>query len=383
MGKAQRLKQQRREEERRKRLEQLTKKRKLLQWSMVSVAAVGLLALVLAVVLVRLPTYGKQLVIQVTGRGTIVVDLKEKEAPQNCAHIEAMVDNGSYRGAKFYMVDEYAAMTGIQNRDPSASLDPGELQAAREKDQAVEKVPDEVSLPNLRGSVAMAKPSDAEGNPLPDSASNEFYILKQDSPHLDTDYTVFGEVVEGMDTVDGLGKGEEIFSFELDETERLLTLRQPTGNIVIELKPEAAPLTVKHLTDLVKSGFYEGMNWYRVEDWVVQTGSHARSLEEKAQEDVDPKRYAEEIKQVPQEGKLPAVRGAVAIYRLPEEASQQALAQQEKGQTEFFITKKDISEQVGTYYTVFGEVVEGMEVVDALQQDDKIETIYVRKVRKD
>lgn len=383
MGKAQRLKQQRREEERRRRMQQLTRRRKQLQWSAISVAVAGVIALVLTLVLVRLPSYSRQMVIRVTGRGTIVVDLKEKEAPLTTQHIETLVNNGSYRGANFYMVDENAAMTGIRERDATAFLDQGELQAARDRDQAVEKVPDEISLPNLRGSVAMAKPSDTEGKPLPDSASNEFYILRNDSPHLDGDYTVFGEVVEGMDVVDGLGKGEEILLFQLDESGRMLTLSQPTGDIVIELKPEAAPLTVQHITDLVRSGFYEGMNWYRVEDWVVQTGSHARSLEEKGKQNLDPVRYAEEIKQVPREGKLPAVRGAVALYRLPEEASQQAIPQSEQGQTEFFITRKDLSEQVGTYYTVFGEVVEGMDVVDSLQQGDKIEAIYIQRVRKD
>jgi|GEM_PF-1516777 len=383
MGKAQRLKKQRREEERRRRMEQLTRKRKRLQWSMVVVAVSGLVALTLVLILVRLPSYSSQLVIRVTGRGTIVVDLKEKEAPLTTRHIEALVNNGSYRGARFYQVDEYAALTGIHDRDASANIDPGELEAARERDQGVEKVPDEISLPNLRGAVGMAKPSDAENKPLPDSATCEFYILRQDSPHLDGDYTVFGEVVEGMEVVDGLGKGEEITAFELDESGRTLTLRQPTGDIVIELKPESAPHTVEHFTDLVRSGFYEGMNWYRVEDFVVQTGSHARSLEEKAKQDVDPVRYAEEMKQVPQEGKLPAVRGAVALYRLPEEASQQALPQSEKSQTEFFITRKDISEQVGTYYTVFGEVIQGMDVVDSLQQGDVIEAIYVQRVRKD
>ncbi len=383
MGKARRLKQQRREEERKRHMQRLTRRRKQLQWSVVSVAVAGLAAVVLTLVLVRLPSYVDQMVIRVTGRGTVVVELKEREAPQTTAHLKALVNNGSYRGATFYMVDENAVMAGIRERDLTALIDQGKLQEARDKDQGVEKVPDEVGLPNLRGSVAMAKPSDEDNNPLPDSASNEFYILRQDSPHLDEDYTVFGEVVKGMEVVDGLGKGEEILAFRLDESGRILTLSQPTGDIVIELKPEAAPLTVQHITDLVRSGFYEGMNWYRVEDWVVQTGSHARSLEQKAELEVDPLRYAEEIKQVPSEGRLPAVRGAVALFRLPEEASQQAMPQSEKGQTEFFITRKDLSEQVGTYYTVFGEVIEGMEVVDALQQGDKIESVYIQRVRKD
>ena len=52
-------------------------------------------------------------------------------------------------------------------------------------------------------------------------------------------------------------------------------------------------------------------------------------------------------------------------------------------QTEFFVLKKDLSETVQSGFTVFGEVVEGMDVVDLIQQGDTISTVYIREVRKD
>ncbi len=279
MGRAQKLKQQRREEERLKQLEKYAKRKRTLLWSMGLTLAACVIALVLVVVLVRLPTYVKQMVIE-TERGNIVVEMKDADAPETSAHMEKLVEQGSYKGAKFYQVDEIAAMTGIEGRDAAANVDAGTLQAATEQDESVGTVVDEVKLPNVRGAVALAKPSDpSTQQPLPDSATNEFYILKSDASWLDPDFTVFGMVTEGMDVVDGLGLNQVIDSITLDESGRYMTIEQSTGNIVIELKPEDTPQTVQHFTDLINSGFYTGMNWYRVEDWVVQTGSHARSLE--------------------------------------------------------------------------------------------------------
>jgi peptidyl-prolyl cis-trans isomerase B (cyclophilin B) len=229
----------------------------------------------------------------------------------------------------------------------------------------------------------MAKPSDpTTQQPLKDSATHEFYILKSDASWLDPDFTVFGMVSEGMDVVDGLGLNQDIESITLDESGKYATIKQSTGDIVIELKPEDAPLTVQHFTDLVSSGFYSGMNWYRVEDWVVQTGSHARSLEATASTTEDPMLKLEESATVPSEGKLPAVRGAVVLYWMAE-PSEEAAGYMPENATEFLIMKQDYSEQVGTAFTVFGEVIEGMPVVDSLQSGDAIKTIYIREVRKD
>ncbi len=382
MGRAQKLKQQRRDEERRKQLERIAKRKRALAWSMGLTLAAAAVALVLVVVLVRLPVYVKQMVIE-TERGNIVVELKGADAPRTSAHMEKLVKQGSYRGARFYQVDEVAAMTGIRSRDPSANIDAGTRSAAAERDAGVGTVADEVGLPNVRGAVAMAKPSDpSTQRPLPDSATHEFYILKSDAAWLDPDFTVFGMVAEGLEAVDGLGLNQEIASFTLDDTGRYLTIAQSTGDIVIELKPEDAPLTVQHFTDLVRSGFYSGMNWYRVEDWVVQTGSHARSLEASASMVEDPSLKLEESATVPPEGKLPAVRGAVLLYWMAEPA-EEAEGYMPENATEFLIMKQDYSEQVGTAFTVFGEVVEGMPVVDSLQSGDVIKTIFVREVRRD
>lgn len=168
-----------------------------------------------------------------------------------------------------------------ESEGKKASNTPDPLQEARAKDEGVPTVPDEIGAPNVRGAVGMAKPSDpSTGEPLPDSATSEFYILKQDSRHLDAGYSVFGQVVEGMDVVDTLEMGDHLYAAETEEAEggRNMTLLTSKGPIKIKLLEEEAPQTVAHVLDLVQSGFYNGLTWYRVEDWVVQTGSHLRSL---------------------------------------------------------------------------------------------------------
>lgn len=55
---------------------------------------------------------------------------------------------------------------------------------------------------HVRGTLAMARSSD------PDSAGSQFYICYGDTPHLDGQYTIFGQVVEGMDAVDAIKQGD-------------------------------------------------------------------------------------------------------------------------------------------------------------------------------
>jgi cyclophilin family peptidyl-prolyl cis-trans isomerase len=160
---------------------------------------------------------------------------------------------------------------------------PDPVEQAAQLDREVPAVPDEVGVPNLRGGVGMAKPSDpSTQEPIPNSATSEFYILKQDAPSLDADFTVFGRVSSGMEVVDGLEAGDDLYSAEVrdggDEGKDLV-LSTSKGEIVIHLLEEKAPATVQHVVDLVESGFYQGLVWYRVEDWVVQTGSHLRSVQ--------------------------------------------------------------------------------------------------------
>jgi peptidyl-prolyl cis-trans isomerase A (cyclophilin A) len=128
------------------------------------------------------------------------------------------------------------------------------------------------------------------------------------------------------------------------------------GDIVIELDPNAAPKTVANFTAYVKSGFYNGTIFHRViSNFMVQTGGYTSNLAPK------PTRPA-----IPLESRngLYNVRGTVAMARqaAPDTATSQ-----------FFINVQDnpfLDAEMardGKGYAVFGKVVSGMEVVDAIR----------------
>lgn len=66
-------------------------------------------------------------------------------------------------------------------------------------------LPAEIELPHKRGSIAMARLGD-EVNPKKESSGSQFYIAHQDIPQLDGEYTVFGQVTKGLETVDAIAE---------------------------------------------------------------------------------------------------------------------------------------------------------------------------------
>ncbi len=132
-----------------------------------------------------------------------------------------------------------------------------------------------------------------------------------------------------------------------------VTLDTSKGKIVVELFPDKAPLTVANFLQYVKSGFYDGVIFHRViPDFMVQTGGFTPDMEQKPTKG--------QIKNESDNG-VRNERGTLAMARLsaPHTASSQ-----------FFINLKDNRSldhsARGWGYTVFGRVVEGMDVVDSV-----------------
>ncbi len=124
------------------------------------------------------------------------------------------------------------------------------------------------------------------------------------------------------------------------------------GTIVLEVYSGKVPVTAKNFVDLVKSGFYDGLVWHRVEDWVVQTGDPTGTGRGGSN-----KTIKLEVKP-----DLKNIRSIVGMARSsdPNSASSQ-----------FYILKTDAPWLDGDY-AVFAEVTEGMDVVDKLEIGDKM-----------
>jgi peptidylprolyl isomerase len=126
-----------------------------------------------------------------TNKGKVTIKLRPDLAPKHVERIKALAREKFYDGIKFHRVIEgFMAQTGCpQGRGTGGSKHPN-LKAEFNKE------------PHVRGVCSMARSS------MPDSANSQFFICFDDARFLDNQYTVWGQVVEGMDNVDKLARGE-------------------------------------------------------------------------------------------------------------------------------------------------------------------------------
>jgi len=129
--------------------------------------------------------------IEIKDYGTITVKLDAANAPLTVANFVSLAESGFYDGLTFHRVIKGFM---IQGGDPNGDGNGGSGTAIKGEfpNNGVDN-----PLKNTRGAIAMAR----QGG-KPDSATSQFFIVQQDSPHLDGDYAVFGYVSEGMDIVD-------------------------------------------------------------------------------------------------------------------------------------------------------------------------------------
>lgn len=226
MGRAQKLKQQRKEEEAERRRERKREARLRLIMVAGIIATIGVtVGLVLLVNHLKkeeaAPKVTSKMVLE-TSKGDILIGLYGNEAPLTVQHITELVDQGFYDGLRWYRVEDFVVQTGshyhsLRAEYGEAEPDQAALEEAIAKDQGVGTVPDEIGLSNLRGMVGMAKPTDPQTQiPKVDSATTDFYILKQDAMGLDAYFTVFGKVLKGMEVVDSLETTDTIISARME-----------------------------------------------------------------------------------------------------------------------------------------------------------------------
>lgn len=153
------------------------------------------------------------------------------------------------------------------------------------------------------------------------------------------------------------GCGEQMKK-EMKAEKKMVKLQTSMGDIVIELNPQAAPVTVKNFLRYVEDGFYDGTIFHRViYNFMIQGGGFTPDMLEK-----------DTYKPIKNEANndLPNVRGTIAMARQtnPDTATSQ-----------FFINHTengslDYVSDAQPGYAVFGKVVEGLDVVDAIAQVD-------------
>jgi peptidylprolyl isomerase len=128
-----------------------------------------------------------------TTKGRVVIAMRPDLAPKHVAHIKTLARKGFYDGIVFHrVIDGFMAQTGCPKGTGTGGSDLPNLKAEFNKE------------PHVRGVCSMARSSS------PDSANSQFFICFADAGFLDNQYTAWGHVIEGMENVDKIKKGEPV-----------------------------------------------------------------------------------------------------------------------------------------------------------------------------
>jgi len=139
--------------------------------------------------------------------GRVVIELRPNLAPGHCAHIKALARRGFYDGIVFHrVIDGFMAQTG----DPTGTGSGGSGQRLKAEFSAE---------PHVRGTLSMARTSD------PDSADSQFFICFAEAGFLDRQYTVWGQVVSGMEFVDAIKKGDQAHNGSVTDPDKIIKMQ--------------------------------------------------------------------------------------------------------------------------------------------------------------
>jgi cyclophilin family peptidyl-prolyl cis-trans isomerase len=313
---------------------------------------------------------GRQAVVE-TDLGSFVIDLLADAAPNHVGHFMKLADEGAYDGTVFHRLVRYGI---IQGGDP-LSKDPSQRDRYGTGGLGVLRAEfgDE---PMTRGAVAAVLLPER-----PDSAGAQFFVCVVDQRALDGNYTVFGRVVEGMRVVekisetpvDGNGRAAERVEirsvtirdtpppepvpFENETPAELASwqavIETGMGAFTIDLLADKAPEHARNFLRLSSIGAYDGTAFHRVvRGFVIQTGLMS------TREPPIAERQQKHVRTLqPEFNDTQHVKGTVSMARGDDPAS---------ASTSFFICTAPAPSLDGVY-TAFGRVVEGIDVVEAIE----------------
>jgi peptidylprolyl isomerase len=142
-----------------------------------------------------------------TKDGRIVIELRPDLAPKHVKQIETLTRQGFYNGVPFHrVIAGFMAQTGDPTGTGTGHSDLPDIPAEFTK------------TPFKRGTLGMARANE------PNSANSQFFICLADADFLDGKYTIFGEVVSGMDVVDKIKKGAEADNGQVEGPDKIVKM---------------------------------------------------------------------------------------------------------------------------------------------------------------
>ena len=135
--------------------------------------------------------------------GDVKIELFPDVAPNHVNRIKELANSGKYDNVVFHrVIDGFMAQTGDVQFGNSADSGFNLQRAGMGGSDLPDLKAEFNNLPHERGTLSMARSSD------PNSANSQFFICFEDAPHLNNQYTVFGKVVDGMENIDKITKGD-------------------------------------------------------------------------------------------------------------------------------------------------------------------------------
>src|SRR5210317_1720358 len=152
--------------------------------------------------------------------GDVKIELFPDVAPNHVKRIKELADSGKYDNVVFHrVIDGFMDQTGdVQfGNSESGNFD---LRRAGMGGSDLPDLNQEFSnLPHDRGTLSMARSSD------PNSANSQFFICFKPAPFLDNQYTVFGKVIEGMEFVDKIKRGDESNNGSVSDPDKIISFK--------------------------------------------------------------------------------------------------------------------------------------------------------------
>ena len=152
--------------------------------------------------------------------GEVKIELFKDVAPNHVKRIKELADSGKYDNVVFHrVINGFMAQTGDVKFGNSNSSDFDMNRAGMGGSDLPDLKQEFNSLPHDRGTLSMARSSD------PNSANSQFFICFKPAPFLDRQYTVFGKVIEGMEFVDNIKRGDENNNGAVSNPDKILSFK--------------------------------------------------------------------------------------------------------------------------------------------------------------
>ena len=152
--------------------------------------------------------------------GDVKIELFEDVAPNHVKRIKELANSGKYDNVVFHrVIDGFMAQTGDVKFGNSETKDFDLRRAGMGGSDMPDLEQEFNSLPHDRGTLSMARSQD------PNSANSQFFICFQPAPFLDRQYTVFGKVIEGMEFVDKIKRGDQNNNGAVTDPDKIISFK--------------------------------------------------------------------------------------------------------------------------------------------------------------